>query len=398
MKKRSRAGKEFVCIALLPIALLATLFAASLAQAQSYKVLYSFTGPIGDASWPDALLLASDGTLYGGSCYGGVSYHGAAFAFSPQGKESVLYSFLAGYGSCVGSLLLWNDDLYGDTADGGSNGEGAIFRLDKKGNETVLYSFQGFPNGNSSGLAFADGKGNFYGLTQNEIFKIDSQGNLTVVFTFSGGNSFPVYIVPDGHGNIYGATDGLFPTCNCGTLFKLSSAGVLTTLYTFTGGATGSDPGGLVLDEEGNIYGTATEDGTTNATCPNGCGLIYELTASGAYKVLYSFTGTPDGITPDEIVRDTAGNLYGITTWGGDTNCYHGFNNGIGCGIVFKLDTTGEETILHSFAGAPDGAYVQSLILDPAGTLYGVTFTGGDANCTMALIYIGCGTIFELTP
>jgi uncharacterized repeat protein (TIGR03803 family) len=390
------------------LVLLATLFGTLLTQAQSYKVLYSFTGPTGDASWPDALLLASDGTLYGGTCDGGQSYNGAAFAFSPQGKESVLYSFLGGYGSCVGSLLSWNGDLYGDTIDGGSYGAGAIFRLDKKGNETVLYSFPGYKEGNSSGLYVADAKGNFYGSTAfggtfgyGTVFRVDSVGNQTVLYNFGWdgyGGHWPGALVANKDGNLYGVTGlGGYPNCNCGTLFKLSPSGVLVVLHVFKGGRDGAYPAGMVLDEQGNLFGT-TGTGGMSANCLSGCGTVYELTTSGEYKILYSFAGAPDGLGPFALVRDSTGNLYGITSDGGDTNCYHYFNGGIGCGIVFELDTAGNETILHSFSAAPDGAYPQSLILGSAGELYGLTFTGGDANCTMFLQYTGCGTIFELTP
>lgn len=382
-----------------------SLLASSMAQAQSYSVLYSFTGPTTDASWPYEVLREPDGTFYGVTCYGGMSYNGAAFSFSSQGKETILYNFLAGYGSCPDSLLSWNGQFYGATGSGGSEGGGAIFRLSENGDEVVLHNFL---RGGGPLLYFGDGQGNFYGtsgggtLGYGIIFKTDSSGNVTDLYNFGINSSVgytPVSLLADKRGNLYGATvDGGDPNCKCGALFRLDPDGVLTILHVFTGGTDGANPQGLVRDEEGNLYGATTEGGTVDATCPNGCGLIYELTASGQYKILYNFVGTPDGITPFDIVRDTAGNLYGITDWGGDTNCYHGFNDGIGCGIVFKLDMTGKETILHSFAAAPDGAYPKSLFLDPDGTLYGVTISGGDVNCTMFLIYTGCGTMFQLTP
>lgn len=181
-------------------------------------------------------------------------------------------------------------------------------------------------------------------------------------------------------------------------MFRLNPDGTLVVLHVFTGGTDGADPANLVLDQEGNLYGATVAGGASGANCLDGCGVIYELAASGQYKISYNFTGLPNGEGPADIVGDAAGNLYGITDYGGDSNCYYWFNNGIGCGIVFKIDTAGKETILHSFSAAPDGAYPASLFLDGDGTLYGVTFTGGDASCTMFISYIGCGTIFELTP
>jgi uncharacterized repeat protein (TIGR03803 family) len=393
----------FLSLSLLLVSVL--LFPGRPAQAQSYKVLYSFTGPTGDASWPNGVLRESDGTFYGVTCYGGMSYNGTAFSFSPQGKETILYNFLGGYGSCPDSLLSWNGQFYGATETGGSEGGGAIFRLGKNGSEFVLHSF---PRADAPHLYFGDGKGNFYGTSgggafgYGTIFKIDSSGNLIVLYNFGFYNSAgysPGNLYADKRGNLYGVTfDGADPNCKCGALFRLDSGGVLKVLHVFTGGTDGAYPSGLVGDEEGNVYGGTIFGGSSNANCPTGCGTIYELTASGQYKILYNFTGLPDGESPTEIVRDAAGNLYGITDYGGDAKCYSYFNNGIGCGVVFKLDTAGREAVLHAFVAAPDGAYPNSLFWDSDGVLYGVTLTGGDANCSMFGSYTGCGTIFELTP
>jgi uncharacterized repeat protein (TIGR03803 family) len=68
------------------------------------------------------------------------------------------------------------------------------------------------------------------------------------------------------------------------------------------------------------------------------------------------------------LVRDAAGNLYGTTDSGGDFACGSGF----GCGVVFKLDMTGRETVLHKSTGGKDGAFPAGrLVRDNAGNLYG---------------------------
>ena len=78
------------------------------------------------------------------------------------------------------------------------------------------------------------------------------------------------------------------------------------------------------------------------------------------------------------LIRDSTGNLYGTTFYGGASDM----------GVVFKLDMTGTETVLHNFAG-PDGANPQAgLIGDPAGHLFGTTSGGGS----------GHGVVFRLTP
>jgi len=80
------------------------------------------------------------------------------------------------------------------------------------------------------------------------------------------------------------------------------------------------------------------------------------------------------------VIRDSKGNLYGTAAWDGTDNC----------GVVFKVDTAGKETVLHSFAGGTsDGCYpIQGVIMDKKGNLYGTTFKGGAS---------GYGTVFKVT-
>ena len=82
--------------------------------------------------------------------------------------------------------------------------------------------------------------------------------------------------------------------------------------------------------------------------------------------MLHNFAG-PDGAFPAAaLIRDAAGNLFGTTTLGGSGRCS---GNPAGCGVVFKLDTTGKLTVLHNFAGyLKDGEFpLASLLLDRAG-------------------------------
>ena len=118
-------------------------------------------------------------------------------------------------------------------------------------------------------------------------------------------------------------------------------------------------------------------------------------------KVLYSFTGSPDGTAPvGKLVADSAGNLYGTTSAGGSTAYCEG------CGTVFELspnaDGTYREAILYNFCQSADrlscldGSAPQAgLVADSAGNLYGTTFSGGGDQCTTGG---GCGTVFELSP
>jgi uncharacterized repeat protein (TIGR03803 family) len=204
-------------------------------------------------------------------------------------------------------------------------------------------------------------------------------------------------VIVDSKANLYGTTsEGGTGSCNggCGTVFKLSPSGTETVLYSFTGtNGDGKYPqGGLVRDTAGNLYGATYGGGTSGTACNGyGCGTVFKLSPSGTETVLYSFSGGVDGATPESgVIRDSAGNLYGTTHLGGVYNW----------GTVFKVDTSGTETVLHSFDGAHGdaGDALGGLILDSAGMLFGTTQGGGIINqhCLPDLA-MGCGTVFQIT-
>ena len=151
----------------------------------------------------------------------------------------------------------------------------------------------------------------------------------------------------------------------------LAPAQTFTTLYEFTGRSGAWPYAGLIQDSKGDLYGTT--DGGSNVTCFDGpgCGLVFKLDKSGTETVLYSFTGTPDGGTPmAPVLLDESGNIYGTTQYGGGSK-----NCPLGCGTVFMIDAAGKATVLHSFTGRSDGCYPdQGVIRDAAGNLYGTTY------------------------
>jgi len=186
-------------------------------------------------------------------------------------------------------------------------------------------------------------------------------------------------------------------------LAATSAWGQGKVLYSFTGGADGGYPlGGLVRDSSGNLYGVTSGGGDTSPEqCQptSGCGVVFELSpnGSGGWKeaVLHTFTGGTDGLEPlGNLVFDGSGNLYGTTEYGG--NGCEGF---YGCGTVYELSPAGggvwTENIIHTFTSGPDGyAPWAGLVFDNAGNLYGTTRFGVNSACNT----LGCGAVFELSP
>jgi uncharacterized repeat protein (TIGR03803 family) len=277
---------------------------------------------------------------------------------------SVLHNFTNngtdGYYPYGGLIFDRSGNLYGTTSGGGVYGDGAVFELKRTQNgwmEETLHSFN--ENGTDGYSPWS-----------------------TLVF--------------DGAGNLYGTTsEG--GTNNQGTVFELSPAlgggWAETILHSFSG-TDGEDPiAGVILDANGNIYGTTAWGGSsTNPACTggdhSGCGTVFELErqdGAWAINVLYSFDRTDGSYVTSGLIFDAEGSLYGTTQEG---NTYDG-------GIVFELSPstggTWTETTLHVFAGGTDGANpLGGVIFDGLGNLYGTTGTGGGAGHQ--------GTVFKLTP
>ncbi|HWY58352.1 MAG TPA: choice-of-anchor tandem repeat GloVer-containing protein [Terriglobales bacterium] len=385
-----RARRRMAIAGLALAALWSGIMVASSAQAQTYNVLYNFTGGT-DGGYPIAgLIRDAAGNLFGTTAAGGTSGNGTVFKVDNTGTETVLYSFSGSPdGSYPGAGLIRDraGNLYGTTIDGGLftplscfGGCGSVFKVDTTGAETILHSFTGGVDGAepAAGL-LRDAAGNLYSTTSlggtfnaGTVFKIDGTGRETVLHSFKGGadGSEPFgSLVVGSAGKVYGTTykggDVACRTRGCGhgTVSQLDATGTETVLYSFAGTPDGEYPyAGLVRDAAGNLYGTTEYGGRS------GAGTVFKLDNSGKETVLYSFTGGTDGSgVLGGVIRDAAGNLYGTTLYGGD------FDRG----TIFKLDTTGTKTILHSFTEA-DGAYpFAALIRDTAGNLYGTTETGG---------------------
>src|ERR1700722_10914864 len=131
----------------------------------------------------------------------------------------------------------------------------------------------------------------------------------------------------------------------------------------------------LILDSAGNLYGTTSGGGKKWPDGSwTGTGTAFKLDKNGKEVWLDRFNAV-NGASPEAgLVRDPNGNLFGETFVGGSTDC----NLSWGCGVLFRLDTHGKETVLYKFSGTPNGETPRSLLVeDKAGNLYGTTGTGG---------------------
>ena len=385
-------------LAYLLVALVFVALIPASSPARTLTTLHTFSGSPDGANPVAGVVMDADGNLYGTTFYGGTissacpSGCGIVFSLTPSGTESVLYSFtnLNGDGAFPASnLLLLGSEIVGTTLHGGKKGRLGTAFVQASGDESQIVEFNccidAFP------LALNRGPdGNFYGTTLGEgfIHEGDRRSYDGAVFRLKGHVQSYLFrfhdnpqdgakptsgLVFDSQGNIYGTTSQGGAT-NGGVVFQVTTTGNYTVLYSFGSGTDGRIPnGGLIRDSNGNLYGTTNFGGTTNS------GIVFQLSASGTETVLYNFIGGADGANPlAGVVSDAKGNLYGTTSAGGK----------FGHGTIFKLTPAGKHIVLYAFKGGADGGSPEAgLILDSAGNLYGTTNSGGTGNF---------GTVFKL--
>ena len=420
--------------ALLIVIAILMLVPGSWAQS-NYKTLYKFKNGKDGGLVAAGVIFDLVGNLYGTAEVGGAYGHGLVFELTPNPdgswKEKVLYSFCSltdcsdGDMPYAGLILDQAGNLYGTTMDGGGpNRQGVVFELmanlDGTWTESVLHSFSGGTDGTIpiGGLIF-DKQGNLYGTTSSSggdygngmVFKLtpDSDGSWTesVVYSFGNNDGEQPYgsLTFDAVGNLYGTTLYSYPNGGWGVVFKLTpnADGSWTEklVHRFTRGRDGASPAaGLIWDQAGNLYGTATQGGGNGTGCDNnyGCGVVFQLTPNqdGSWKerVLHHFTGSKGGGVPwGSLMFDLAGNLYGTTNEGGNLS----YCDGAGCGVVFKLSPNSKggwrETVLHAFRGQQGALPRAGVIFDAAGNLYGTT--PGDYRNDKTTTF---GSVFEITP
>jgi uncharacterized repeat protein (TIGR03803 family) len=395
----------------------------SVIAATAYSVLYSFPYAFESAS----LIQATNGSFYG-------TNEMIAYKINSAGNFSQLAQLSSSPDAPISSLIQATDgNFYGVN----SEGNGSIFKMDSSGNITTTYSFPSPSSGTTSGLwpwaGLIQGKdGNFYGTTYaggnlsctpygwgmpaygpfdynlgagygcGTVFKMDLSGNVTVLYSFSGqsdGNFPQAPLIQGSDGNLYGTTSG-GGAYDAGTVFKIDTSGNLQVLHSFSITDLSVPVAALVQAADDYLYGTAA-----CVTCSSGNsqfnGEIFKLDTSGNnFTILHKFTGA-DGLLPvAPLIQGSDGNFYGTTWAGGDNSCgtyYFNVGSGYpypwtaGCGTVFRMDSAGNVTVLHTFEEPQSGdgnAPYAGLIFGKDGFLYGTTYYGGTS------IYFG--TVFRL--
>lgn len=393
-----------------------TLALARSAQAQTFSVLYQFTGGTDGRSPHAGLLQDSAGNLYGTTFLGGdlncnPPYGcGTVFKLDSGGNETVLHRFSdSGDGKLPAAGLVQDPagNFYGTTSGGEFAGSfGTVFKLNQAGVLTVLYNFTGGADGGKPFASlFRDSSGILYGTTSTggtygggTVFKLTPPPTFcrtvlcpwteTVLHSFGSGTDGAnphAGLVRDSAGNFYGTTAGGGTNAG-GTVFKLDSMGNESVLHSFVYASEGNGDfwpyASLLLDASDNLYGTASGQANHCLLGNSDCGTVFKLDSEGNETVLLDFHFGSGGYAPYAgLVRDTSGNLYGTTYWSADGAIY---------GTVFKLDTAGNESVLHVFTNGADGANpLAGLIQDSAGNFYGTT-AGYEGS--------GNGTVFKLTP
>lgn len=416
--KRTKDVEKLAAVLLTLI--MATLVMTPSTSAQSkFITLHEFSGGSDGGNAQGSVIFDTAGNLYGTTFEGGNSHcgcGGVVFQLTPRSDgrwtETVLHVFGRGNdgaGPRAGLIFDAAGNLYGTTAFGGVPNLGTVFELtpnaDGSWSEKVLYSFTGESDGASpfAGLTF-DQAGNLYGTTlgggtggtpAGTVFELtpnaDGSWSERIIHSFTreiDGDGPRGDLVFDESGNLYGTTS-LGGASEAGTVFELTpntdGSWSETLLHVFTGGNDGNGPtADLIFDAAGNLYGTTVLGGAGNN------GVVFQLkkNASGSWeeKILHHFTGSRDGGLPFAgLTFDRSGALYSTASAGGAN----------GFGVAFRLALNSKdrwhETVLHAFRNHPGAVSYAGVIFDAAGNLYGTTSGNGENTGTF-------GSVFRITP
>jgi hypothetical protein len=411
------------------------------AQAQTLTPLHSFTGGRDGANPMAGLSTDAHGNLYGTTAMGAAGY-GTVFKLGHAGSGWVftpLYAFAGGAdGEYPVARVVFgpNQTLYGTTRNGGGGGCtgggcGTVFNLQPPPTacvtavcpwrETIVLHFI-TGNGGAYPLSEVtfDNSGNIFGTTEYGDPLQDGEGSCYpdcgVVYELTPSNggwtestpygfkdgsfgqlgAYPVGGVTfDSAGNLYGTAAGGY--YGYGLIYTLTPPGdpywTEQDLYDFSGSEAGPVTK-LILDPSGTFYGASEGLNPGYGSAP---GAVFSFAPNGeggwTFTNLHTFS-TIGGGPAGQLLRDSAGNLYGTTIAGGNQ---YGNCPSDGCGMIFELSPSNGGwvyTVLYDFTGGSDGAAPYSnLVMDANGNLYGTASARGNSNCAG-----GCGVVFEFTP
>ena len=369
-----------------------------------YKVLHNFQGnPDANGNFDPLLVLGLT-----------ADEKGKIYGTSQQGGPLVCFEI---QGFCL------FEEFLGAQFELARDGHLTIFSLDFNSSTIPISAAQGPLLLNDSGdVVFATP---FAGNSRGGVFSLNpNSGGFSGLAEFLGqptdGASPDMNPIRDAAGNLYGTTNvgGVDPqlTCTipdaffesgqgCGTVYKIDAkTHEKTILHTF-GFFDGHLALGLSLDPAGNLIGT-TEFGD-NTDCRSGflligCGEIFRIDTAGNFSMVHEFDHKAScpfvfcpppppgpgpellGWSPSWVVVDDDGTIFGVTQDGGN----------FGLGVLFKIDPSGNYTVMHHFAGPGDGFATQQLLLKDH-QLYGLNADGGNTlDCDFG--FGGCGTIFHV--
>lgn len=375
-------------------------------SASQEKILFNFDGTNGlNPASGVAQLQAHSSAFYGTTATGGSDGAGTFYRVTAAGSGSVVRN-VGGKFSPAGALTPLGNEFYGTAAANDrcrarrvTKCAGEVYAIDKFGKRRLVYAFKGGRDGAQPRGALTVLNGTLYGVTSyggkygvGTIFSVTPDGQERVLHSFVK----PYGVRPTGgllavNGVLYGTTASGGAHSD-GTVFSVTTGGEETVIYSFAGEPDGASPQAGLAEVDGTLYGTTAGGGAENCSLGGACGIVFSIDTSGHETVLHSFEGA-DGDTPAAGLINVDGTLYGTTIKGGGVYAC-GFI--VSCGTVFSIDTSGNERVLHSFAGAPDGAFPSADLLYSNGALIGTTQGGGSGDSGDCINYHGCGTVFAV--
>ncbi|MBV9720175.1 MAG: hypothetical protein JOZ77_12720 [Candidatus Eremiobacteraeota bacterium] len=271
-------------------------------------------------------------------------------------------------------------------------------RVNRATSYQLIYSFRPQKNGIYPEAGLLDVNGTLYGTTasgglsgKGTVYGIGTSGVPKVLYRFRGGSdgSEPQSALLNVNGTLYGTT-AYGGSSNAGTIYSISTSGTESVVYSFKGGADGANPVAGLVDVNGTLYGTTSAGGGSGCYGGAGCGTVFSVGASGQESVLHRFTGGADGAVPVAELIDVNGVLYGTTAQGGKCGGKSG-----DCGTVYTITPAGTEKVLYAFRGGTDGEAPTAGLIDMNGTLYGTTYQGGQSGSDCGG---SCGTVYQISP